>query len=369
MPQYSNDREKQVKKIINFVFISYVIVGTACSPRGAESIPIETLTVTPIVEISAMNPNFAKIPLQLINIYSLDDHNNIYLLDIHDHRILKYDQKGGFQVQIGRIGQEKEGFISPVGFCVSNGLLYVLNEGGREIKIFSTNGEYRSSFRVDNAWLSNSICVVGDLIYVNVIEKKQPTENKGCLISVYSKDGRLVRMMGEIVKCNSLVGYSVFNQIIMATADSRLFWAFVNIPLIGREDLKKINGYDFFDLKELKLPEIAAKIKRTKVKGLDTPETIKPDTELKITYINYCAGFGIDRKIRMYYVIQEYPEGPGQGGIKCHLLVIGKSGKIEKKLILQHEGGNLIVSHLLFGPGDSRYGLGKIKGKILLFKF
>lgn len=358
-----------MRKIIDIVLILYVSVGTACSLRRAESIPIEILTATPIVEISAMNPSIAKIPISLINVCSLDDIKNIYLLDTYDHRIMKYDQKGVFQVQIGGIGQEKAYLFYPIGLYVSNGLLYVLNDGGREIKIFSTDGEFRSSFRIDKAWSSNSICVIGDLIYVNVIEKKQPTENKRCLISVYSKDGQLIRTMGEIVKCNSLIGYSVFNQIIIAAADSRLFWAFVNIPLIGREDLIKINGYDIFDLKELKLPEITAKVERIKLKGLDTPETIKPDTELKIKYINYCAGFGVDRKMQMYYVIREYPDGPSQSDIKCHLLVIEKSGKIEKKLILQHEGENLIVSHLLFGPGDSRYGLGKIKGKILLFTF
>lgn len=358
-----------MKKMLSVIILTFLMIGTTCFSRRGESVPIETKEVNIIVEITALNPQLNMLPLSMINSFSIDELNNIYLLDMSGHRIMKYDSKGVFLLQIGSIGQTKECLFSPVGLSLGKDILYVLNEGGREIKMFTTNGEYMSSFRIEKAWTSYSICAIGDLIYVNVIKNKQPKEENRGLISVFSKDGRLVRTMGKIVKCNSLGGYFVFNKIILAAVDNRLYWAFKNIPLINSENLGNEDEGNILDLRKLGVPEMMARAEKAKMPGFDTPDTIKPETDLLTNSYIFCNAFGVDDKEQIFYVIQEYPDAPGQNGIKCHLLVIKKDGKSKKKIILQHDGLDIIVSHLLFGPGELRYGIGEIKGQILLFNF
>jgi len=356
------------KKIVG-MFLLIWLAGTACVSRENVAVQNEVFAITEMIDISALKPEISKLPLWAPNAITMDRNGNIYILDMPAHRVMKYSPKGLHLAQIGSIGQGKENLFNPWGVAVENNSLYILNEEGSEVKIFDVDGCFQSSFKVIEAWYAHSICVSHGVIYLNAIQKVRPAEKAEELIFVYSENGKMIRKMGRVIKCNSLAGYWTFNQIIMSASDKGMFWAFVYHPSIWmwRKDgaQKEIN----LALESNEIPEIGDRAEKAKNERYDLPETEKMDTDLKMNVLIYCNGFGIDQSEQLYYAFYLDSRQQSKSGIKSIIFVFNQNLRLMRKIIPQFMGESLIVSHLLFGPNDIRYGLGIVKGKTLLFKF
>ncbi len=266
------------------------------------SITVESLEITPLLELSAVIPDYRIMPsFHLFQNMTIDQQGHIYYLKFGNNRILKFDKTGQHVADIGGIGQEPNALFSPTAIMVENDSLYVLNDAGREVKIFNLDGDFKSSFKIDNAWASMSLFVDHDAIYVNVVDQSNKTRNDGKLISVYGHDGRLVKKIGPILKCNFKIGYNTFNRIRMIVRDIKIYYAFINQPLISWSGTN--NGRTAaLDLRKFGIPVIDAIAERIDAEGIDTPETFKDDSVLSGTCISFCIGFKVDEAGNIYYI-------------------------------------------------------------------
>jgi len=102
--------------------------------------------------------------------------------------------------------------------------------------------------------------------------------------------------------------------------------------------------------------------------GFDTPETIKEDSDLKLTLMRFCYGFGVDESGGFYYALNTFESAsPDDSG--SYILYFNEKQELAKKIYLKTEGETVVARNLLIPRGHARYGIGTTKEKILLFKF
>jgi len=337
---------------------------SCCHQKG--TLPIESIEVTTLINLNSINPKIDILVGNMSrNFFSIDSHENFYFLDISNHRILKFNNKGEFIDQIGSIGQEKEDFFSPLAFCIKGDFIYVLNNAGRELKIFSLSGDFISSFVIENAWQSEALCVNSDHIFITVKDKDRTTYNDNKLISIFNFEGEEINNIGKIVKCESHIGYREFNSVYINVIENRIFGAFRNRPIIfGYE----IDGKRLFikDLRSFNLLEIQRKIEHEKALGFDTPNTKKSGYSLR--FITFCTGFGVGQDTHLYYAINNYDLTiPDMA--KCYILHFNEKGNLIEKIIPKKEGEILRVRDLFINNKNIRYGIGLKNKNAFLFKF
>lgn len=334
--------------------------------RQSASIPVESLEITPLLDLGSLNPKY-QIISPLFQGIALDQREHIFFIDHGNHRILEFDLKGVLISEIGGIGQGDDALFSPIAIAIENNSLYVLNDGGRQVKIFSLDGKYQFSFAIDNAWTSHSLLVDGDSILVNVIDKYRQILNDGMLISIYDQTGQLINKIGPIIQCNSFAGYRGFNSIRISAHDDRVYYAFNYQPLISWCDRDgSQNGT--MDLRNLDIYGVEAIVKRTETSEYDTPETKKEDSDLSLTMMGYCSGFGVDETGCFYYAVNAFPSD-SQDDLDDYILYFNDKHKLMKKIQLKIEGETVFARNLLIHHSRGRYAVGTVKEKILLLKF
>lgn len=141
--------------------------------------------------------------------------------------------------------------------------------------------------------MANSLAVDGDLIFVGVRYLDKENYNNYYLITVFSKEGKKIKEIGNTVKCASSIGYLKFNEIFICIVKKKLFGTFKNRPIIFCYEFDGIEIF-FKNLEDIGLDEIKSLKVKEKEEGLDTPETKKSD--LRLRYLIYCYGFSVDKK-------------------------------------------------------------------------
>jgi len=282
---------------------------------------------------------------------------------------MKYDLKGKFIAQIGSIGQGKENLYQPWGIFIENDVLVVLNENATEIKIFSLEGVYQSSFTIQNIWYCYSLFVKNGFIYLNIIQKSKPEDSEDELIAVYSKTGEVIQKIGPLVKCRSVYGYATFNEILMGASKDRLFWAHVNTPRMGYGRIDHYENSTITNLITTKMPEFRNHAEWAKNEGHDTPDEEKQNKNHQMRFVRYCYGFWVDEQNRIYYASLVLSDSTKTHKSIYAIRVIQDDGKILETIIPRFRGEIIELSHMIVGPQNVRYGIGEIKGKTLFFKF
>lgn len=336
--------------------------GTSSSPEYLDS-PIKEIEVKSFVDLSQYLDIIKIGRMFSCSSIAMDHEGNLYLLDIKNSRIIKISKAGEEIGQIGSIGQEKEDLYNPAGVFIQDGTIYVLNDKGREVKALSLDNHFLRAFKIDNCWMTGSLLVYGNFILTAERTANANNYNKTKLLSVRTKNGELKRSFGKITKSNSQIGYLMFNDIFLQLVDNRIFGAFKYYPVIfaydfgGRELYYKNLSSSVTEIKDLNA--------RVKDKGFDTPDTYKEEDDFSYRGVQYCFGFGVDKKINIYYAL--WVGNNLQTGYLL-LCLNGKGDVIER--IMYKKDDSVIRIEAIFTDHKNRiHIIGFIDKQVIWFKF
>jgi hypothetical protein len=349
--------EKKIMKNENLAKILFLFLSISAYSAQTDNIPVRDFEVTPIFDLNTLKPEVEIIPF-LNNFFSVDKEENIYFVDVSNHRVLKFGINGDFIAQIGSIGQREKDLYYPQGLFLKGDRLFALNYEGREIKIFNTNGKFISGFRIPDASTSFALYVHDEQIITDTKYKDLRNFNLQKLLSLFNKKGEKVKSVGKILKCQTFTGYEVFNSAFINMIDNSFVIALANYPLIFRCDL---NGKEIFykDLIELEINEIRELQERIFKLGMDTPESIKEKNAVRSSV--YCSGLGISLEKQIYYALMN----------SCYLLHLNERGDIVEKLKLKIQNEPLRVEKININEMGNFYGIGILhkEKKKIFFKF
>lgn len=102
-----------------------------------------------------------------IECLTIDDEQNIWIVDGVNHRIKKYDQNGNLLLKFGKQGKSEGDFDAPFGICYFRNKIYVSDTRNNRIEVFDKNGKFLKVFAVkgylfglrafgDNIYIANS---------------------------------------------------------------------------------------------------------------------------------------------------------------------------------------------------------------------
>lgn len=325
-----------------------------------KDIPQRDVEVTTLFDVFALKPKIGKLLTPTNNYFHVDEDENIYFLDSENHRILKFSKNGDFITQIGSIGQGKEDLYYPGGVYVKKNRVFVLNGGG--VKIFTSDGEYLSDFKIKNIWAASSIYVYHNRILIDVRYKDIKEYNKNKLISIFDLNGHNIIKLGRIIKCQKWGGYLNFNSCFIDVNGKKIFGTFPFYPIIFCYDF---DGTELLykDLRDLGIPEIDHIQEEITRRGLDTPESIQ--REEGTSTMEFCSGFGVNKKKHMFYAVNIY--NPYK---KHSILHLDEKGRIIEKIILRKDNEYLeTILRLFLAEDDTFYGIGSCEKTVIVFKF
>lgn len=120
----------------------------------------------------------------------VDREGYIWVMDVDNHRLMKYDGKGEFLKQIGSAGQGPGEFMWLCDFTIRGDKIYVAERN--KVKILDKNGREIESFGVDKRPIRIGVDSKG-LIYLSF---KSHLYSKEPLISIYSSRGKKIDSLG-----------------------------------------------------------------------------------------------------------------------------------------------------------------------------
>lgn len=121
-----------------------------------------------------------------------DKSGNFFILDVENNRIVVFDSAMKFVRQIGQIGQGPEDLYSPGDYHIdSRDHIYVVDVGNNRLQVFDPLGKRIGGFPLDVKATAIVVNSKGDILL------NQP--HKGNLVSVYSRDGKLIRRFGQLL--------------------------------------------------------------------------------------------------------------------------------------------------------------------------
>lgn len=280
--------------------------------------------------------------------------NIFFILDQDNQRILKVDHYGKQLLEIGGEGGGNENISRPMGVFLRDNILYILDNYGQYVKKFSPDGEFKDAFAIANAGITWGIQVDDGYVYVSPIFKHTPEYKNFKLISIYTKEGELVKTLGDPLGTVDYRGYTQFNQIFFSVKDKRVYIAFKYSPLI------KVYGIDGsqiqeIDLTQKKIQEINQAVQSAANQAVDTPGTFSGQRARKFIY---CDGFAIDSNHHFYYSI---------GRTILHF--DHSFNLLEKIRLVKNELRCNGVAQLYADEAGNRLGLGICNRKIHIYSF
>jgi hypothetical protein len=193
-----------------------------------------------------------------LDVYDVASHNGLYYVsERRRHSVIALNERFEIQREIGGIGSEPGRLFRPGAIDVSDdGIIYVQDGGNERIQSFSLDGTYLAAFRTEQ-YMGFAAGTKGE-IYLG-----QP--EKGALISVYSREGKLLRSFGKLKLYSDLHGEEFKDQNkefanginrvrLSVDHDGNILVSFMLIPLIQ----KYTRGGQLIFEQHLEGPEIEA---------------------------------------------------------------------------------------------------------------
>jgi hypothetical protein len=212
----------------------------------AETIIKETANVRYILDFEQIKPKVQfKLLYGFINTLAIDEQKNIYLCEAERHRIIKLDSNGKFIRQYGRIGKDDDSLYFPKSFCLYKNRLFVLNGGGKEVKIFSVDGTFLKSFKLCENRNSKHLkpgrtegIAVNDSYIFTDTRCSDENWSKNKFISVYSHNGEKVNEFGRSIPNINRFEYEIMNRAFLTIKNNKIYGAFHSFPGVFCYDLK-----------------------------------------------------------------------------------------------------------------------------------
>ena len=193
-----------------------------------------------------------------LDVYDVDSHNGLYYVsERRRHSVIVLNERFEIQREIGGIGSAPGRLFRPGAIDVSeDGIIYVQDGGNERIQSFSIDGTHLAAFTSEQ--YMGFAAGTGGEIYLG-----QP--EKGALISVYSREGKLLRSFGKLKVYSDLHGDEFKDQNeqfsngvnrvrLTVDKDGNILASFMLIPLIQKYTR---NGQLIFE-QRLEGPEIDA---------------------------------------------------------------------------------------------------------------
>jgi hypothetical protein len=347
---------KKNKIIIVVLFFVLLINFDFCDKTN---IQVKEVEVIPIFKINELSPNFNIIPglISSTNTFSIDKNGNLYFLDFNNNRILKFNMKGSFIKQIGTIGQGNEDLYYPQGVFVNQDIVYVLDQSGNKLKMFSLEGEFISAFKIDEEMSVKSFFVTENLVILNAFHRKKYNETKP--ISIFTNKLEGIKEIGKIIKTPSFLACITFNEMFITFCDNSIYGCLRSYPLIFRYD---IDGKEIFykNLRDMHIKEIITIENEGRKRGVDAPESVKENN--RVRSMIYCDGFGTNGNGDIYYALNF---DKAKKGIILHM---DSKGELIEKTILKVNNKQARIERL-FIKKNEYFALVNIDKNISLIKF
>ncbi|MGB9773608.1 MAG: NHL repeat-containing protein [Bacteroidota bacterium] len=120
-----------------------------------------------------------------------DGKGNLYICDMGNHRIVKYDSTLRYIMEIGRAGQGPGEFQYPIDVKIGkDGDIFVLDGGNRRIQVFDSTGKYLRSFPSTTVLARELVIDSKNNVYL-----MSPGDSKS-LVTVFSPVGEKVGERG-----------------------------------------------------------------------------------------------------------------------------------------------------------------------------
>jgi small nuclear ribonucleoprotein (snRNP)-like protein len=329
------------------------VTGSLC--QGKSTISTKVVDVKNFLDLSRFKDILKSGTVISGSSIAMDARGNIYLLDIKNHRILIINDKGREVGQIGRIGQDDQSLFNPSGVAIDNDKIYVLNNRGEKIKVFTLGNRFLWSAKIDDNWMPGTIVAKDGRYYIGERTKNAKSYNQRQLISIRDKNGKLVKAVGRAIRCKSYLVYLDLNSVYFQVVNNRIFGAHRYYPVCFAYDL---DGRELF-YKHLSafLPEFKELNERAEREGFDTPKTIKKEDDNSIRSLIYCRGFGVNHKQDIYYAIQNFDpkREPDQ---RYFVIRLNDSGNIIEKIIYKKKGQPLRIGTIIADPANKLYAIG-----------
>jgi len=160
----------------------------SCSYMGDKNITGESVRIlTPIFRDTIESNDFI---IARPGSIARDSKGNIFVVDIFQHRLVKFSPEGIFMKYIGQRGEGPGEFLFPQIRIDSNDIMYVLDTPLRRVSLFDSDGLYLSSFTYDGPRVSGfSVNSNGRIALM------QPQIDKP-LIFIYDTDGSVIDSIG-----------------------------------------------------------------------------------------------------------------------------------------------------------------------------
>jgi hypothetical protein len=300
--------------------------------------------------------------------FDIDEKGNYYILDSDKNSVFVFSPDGKYIRQIGSLGKDKEGLFNTLGLRIRNNKLYINNELGRQIKVFSLEGKYLSHIQFGKSVINGNWIDVDENIFYTIIKAAYQRYNELKLFHLYKEGTGHYKQFGRLIECNNITGYQFFNACMFSIRNGNIVGAHLSVPIVYRYSL---NGEELFyiDLRKLGLSEVNSKVKFAVASGCDQPEKIASKKK-KVTMVRYCSGFDVAHNLHSYYSIITHDFPP------C-IYHFDENGLVLERIVLKHGDDILTTKSIIIAEKSNiKYGIGFIsteyddkKGKILLFSF
>ncbi len=173
-----------------------------------------------------------------LDVYDVDSQNNLYYVsDRKRHSVIVFNERFEIQREIGGIGSAPGRLFRPGYIEVSDdGIIYVQDGGNERIQSFTLDGTHLGTFSTE-PYMGFAAGTRGE-IYLG-----QP--EKGALISVHSREGKLLRSFGKLKDYSDFYGEAfrdrneefsnAINRVRLSVdRDGNILASFMLIPLIQK---------------------------------------------------------------------------------------------------------------------------------------
>ena len=129
-----------------------------------------------------------------------DDQGNIYVLDMGNYRIQKFDENGKYLATIGRKGEGPGELLFPTSMCInSENTIYVADITNRRIQKFSSAGKEKGIFRIKDIFQEIRILQSGEPIpQILVVFDPYIQDASGSLLAIANEGGEILKRFGKI---------------------------------------------------------------------------------------------------------------------------------------------------------------------------